>query len=92
MALGSTRNQLRSLIFGEGVLLLTLAYIPAMIICMNIQLADLTSTVLVDNSLLRFAIGMVITYLLIALMIIAGIWYSANKAACLEPAEALHCE
>lgn len=37
-------------------------------------------------------IGMVITYLLIALMIIAGIWYSANKAACLEPVEALHCE
>ena len=92
MALGSTRSQLRSTVLGEGVLLLTLAFVPAVVICGNIMFADLTNTVLMDNTVLRFVIGMSITYLLIVLMIIAGIWYPANEAASLEPAEALHYE
>lgn len=92
MALGSTRSQLRTTVLGEGVLLLTIAFIPALVICVNIMLADLTNTVLMDNTLLRFLTGMFITYLLIVLMIIAGIWYPANEAASLEPAEALHYE
>lgn len=92
MALGATRNQLRSTVLGEGVLLLTLAFVPAVVICGNIMFADLTNTVLMDNTLLRFVVGMLITYLLIVGMIIAGIWYPANEAASLEPAEALHYE
>lgn len=92
MALGATRNQLRSTVLGGGVLLLTLAFVPAVVICGNIMFADLTNTVLMDNTVLRFVVGMLITYLLIVGMIIAGIWYPANEAASLEPAEALHYE
>ena len=92
MALGSTRSQLRMAILGEGVMLLTLVLIPASLICLNIALTDLTSTGLLGNTAGRFIVGILLSYLLIVGMIIAGIWYPANEAASLEPAEALHYE
>lgn len=92
MALGSTRKQLRRIVLWEGIALLTLAFIPAIVICLNIAYANLIDLNLMGNTLLRFAGGMFITYLLIALMIIAGTWYPANEAARLEPADALHYE
>lgn len=92
MALGSTRSQLRMAVLGEGVMLLTLVLIPASLICLNIALTDLTSTGLLGNTAGRFIVGILLSYLLIVGMIIAGIWYPANEAASLEPAEALHYE
>lgn len=92
MALGSTRSRLRITVLSEGVFLLTVAFVPALLICLNIALLDLTSTGLLDNTVLRFAGGIILTYLLIVGMIIAGVWYPANEAASLEPAEALHYE
>lgn len=92
MALGSTRNQLRIAVLGEGVMLLTLVFIPASLICLNIALTDLTSSGLLGNTAGRFIAGILLSYLLIVGMIIAGIWYPANEAASLEPAEALHYE
>lgn len=92
MALGSTRSQLRMAVLGEGVMLLTLVLIPASLICLNIALTDLTSTGLLGNTAGRFIVGILLSYLLIVGMIVAGIWYPANEAASLEPAEALHYE
>ena len=40
----------------------------------------------------RFLIAAILTWLLMALMIIVGIWYPAYKAMQLQPAEALHDE
>lgn len=92
MALGSTRRQLRGIVLWEGIALLTLAFIPAALICLNIMYVRLVDTALMESGLLRFLAGMLLTYLLIALMIVAGIWYPANEATRLQPAEALHCE
>lgn len=92
MALGSTGGGLRKLMIGEGLLLLTVSFIPAVAICLNIALADLIDTKQVDNTPWRFAAGVGITYLLTATLVIAGIWYPAREAARLEPAKALHEE
>lgn len=92
MALGATRGQLRMTVLGEGLVLLTLAFIPAVVICLNIAFANLIDSNLMDNGFLRFTGGMLVTFLLVAGMIIAGIWYPANEAAQLQPADALHYE
>ena len=42
MALGSTRRQLNSIMVGEGVLLLVLAFIPSLLISFNIAHMDLS--------------------------------------------------
>lgn len=92
MALGSTRPQLRRVVVGEGLLLLVFAFVPALIIAANITYLDLTNTQVMDNSLWRFLSGIVLTFALMALMIVAGIWYPASEAARIEPAESLHYE
>lgn len=92
MALGSTRGGLKKLMTEEGLLLLTVSFIPAVAICLHIALADLIDTKQVDNTPWRFVASLGITYLLMATLVIAGIWYPAREAARLEPAKALHEE
>lgn len=92
MALGSTRSQLRRLMLGEGLLLAGLAFIPALVVCCNIALAGLIDTQAMDNTPFRFAQSILMTALLIAGMVVAGIWYPASEASRLQPADALHDE
>lgn len=93
IALGSTRRNLRAIMMGEGLLMLTIVAIPAFLICLNIHLAELTyGTEWMNYTFLRFVIGFGITYLLMAIMILLGIGYPAAQTARLEPANALHYE
>lgn len=92
MALGSTRNQLRSIFFQEGTFLLILAFIPALFIGLNLAYGDLIDKELMPFTWVRFLICQAITFLLIAGMIRIGIWYPARQTSRLEPAEALHYE
>lgn len=92
MALGSTRRQLNSIMVGEGVLLLVLAFIPSLAISFNIAHMDLVDTYLLPFTWLRFVICEGVTFVLIVCMIIGGVWYPARSTARLEPAEALHYE
>ncbi len=92
MALGSTRGQLRSIMMGEGVLLLFLAFIPSLVISLNIAYMDLVDTHLMPFTLGRFLLCQAVTFILTALMIVCGVWYPARQTARLEPADALRYE
>ena len=64
---------------GEGVLLLVLAFIPSLVISFNIAHMDLIDTYQLPFTWLRFAICGGITFVLIVLMIICGVWYPARS-------------
>ncbi|WP_455673254.1 ABC transporter permease [Phocaeicola sp.] len=77
----------------EGLLLLVIATVPAILIDWNLANAELNSWM--DGAtfgVVRFSATVLITFLLIALMIVVGIWIPAGKAMKLQPAEALHDE
>ena len=97
--MGSTKNQVFRLLAGEGLLLLALVTIPAMIICYNIGIAEFTigrteliSTWPVEWSFVRFLLGSLAAWFLIALMVMVGIWFPVRQAMKIQPAEALHEE
>jgi putative ABC transport system permease protein len=90
IALGSSLSGLNALLIGEGLLLLSLAAVPAWIVCYHIGNADLTDALQMKWSVTRFIPGAVITLLLMVAMIVAGIWYPARQAMNIQPAEALH--
>ncbi len=99
MSMGSSRRNIFCLLMGEGLLLLTMAALPAMFICYAVAIAEpsvghtaLISTWPVKWSGVRFLLGSVGAWLLMALMVVVGIWFPAHKAMRIQPADALHEE
>lgn len=91
MALGSSKSSIFWRLLTEALLLLTIATIPAVIVDYNLAHAELNawyngSTI----EPMRFLFAVCITWLLIAFMILLGIWFPARKATKIQPAEALH--
>lgn len=93
MVVGASRVHIFLRLILEGVLLLTVATLPAMAIDYMIATNELT-TLYQDTYLtsLRFASTVGITYLLMLMMIAVGIGIPAWRAMQIEPAEALHEE
>jgi ABC transporter, permease protein len=91
VAVGSTRMGLWHRLNKEGLLLLALAALPAAIICYNIGYLELTEGG-IEWSIIRFLITFCVTSLLMALMILIGIWFPARQAIRIQPAEALREE
>lgn len=92
MAMGSTRKGIFSRLIVEGLLLLTLSALPAVIVAFNVGYAELVEVSRVDFSAARLLVCLVLTWLLMAAMIVLGIWYPAKKAMSIRPVEALHDE
>ena len=92
MAVGSTPRGICSRLMGEGVFLLLLSSIPALIVALNLGYAELVEVSRMPFTAGRFAITAFSTFALIALMILIGIWYPARRAMNIQPAEALHEE
>ena len=85
---------------GEGLLLLTLvtsarhglSVITVGIAEFTMGHTELITTWPVKWSFLAFSAGLVGAWLLIALMVVIGIWFPARQAIKIQPAEALHEE
>jgi putative ABC transport system permease protein len=92
MALGCSRKQVRNQLFTEGLMLLIIAMIPALLVNLNIYFAGLSFSTRMEESALRFVIGQLLTFGLMALMVLLGILFPTRQAMKLQPAEALHEE
>ena len=91
IAVGSSRMQLWQRLNKEGLLLLTLAAVPAAAICYNIGYLEFAEGTM-EWGVVRFLVTFVITYLLMAFMILFGIWFPARQVIRIHPAEALREE
>ena len=100
-AMGSTKEGIRNNLILEGLCLLAIVLIPAMIIEYQFVHAGLIETLgqrdnnlgyLPDKTLLRFFITNGITWLLMATVVTLAIWLPATKAAEMEAADALRDE
>ncbi len=91
IAMGNTPRGILGMYYTEGILLLILAMIPAMIIFVFVAKADILYASWNFN-VARYFIGFGITCLLLLCMIILGIWFPARKAVNIPPAEALRDE
>lgn len=92
VAVGSSRMQLWQRLNKEGLLLLTLAALPALIVCYNIGYMGLMERGNIEWGIPRFLLTVCITYVLMSTMILAGIWFPARQAMQIQPAEALREE
>lgn len=89
IALGDTSRGVLRKFYSEGLLILMTAMIPAMITMLVLKYADELNTYLMDFTFSRYLIGFVTTFLLLAIMIMIGIWLPARKAVAVPPAIAL---
>ncbi len=92
-ALGGTDRSVFIRLISEGLLLLLLATIPAFVIDFNLAYAEMNAWM--NGTTLevpRLLITALITFVLIAAMIVIGIWIPASRAMKVQPAEALHAE
>lgn len=92
LAIGSSRQGIKSYLYKEGLLLLALTIPFTLIYLINLFYFDIPDTHQVSYSIVRFLATFGGTYLLIGSMIIFGISLPARKASRMQPAEALHYE
>lgn len=90
---GATRMQIFGRLMGEGILLLSVVTVLAVIV--DINLAYMEFNTYYGGSYLywpRVLTAAVVVYVLMALMVVAGIYFPARKAMSVEPAEVLRDE
>jgi putative ABC transport system permease protein len=92
MALGSSRRRLIRQMHTESIILVIIAVIPAVLVWINIVMADLLPVDRFDVTASRLALNTLITLGLTALVTALATWYPARKAASLPAAEALRYE
>lgn len=101
IAMGSTKSGVKNVFISEAFLLLFLASIIAAILCVNISVADILKDINMPvaqrsedeaSSIVHHFINYGITFVFLAIIAFISVWYPANKAAQIQPAQALRDE
>lgn len=92
LCMGTTCGGLIRQMLTEGLILLAIATVPAALISYNIALAELIDTNMQPFGAGRFVVGQLITFAMMAIMILAGIYLPSQRITKLQPAEALRYE
>lgn len=93
MAVGASRTVIFIQLIGEGLILLAVVTLPAVLIYVNLGQLDVLTTTSMDLSMIdRLVHSFLIAFLTLATMIVAGIIFPAKQAARLNPTEALKDE
>lgn len=91
---GGNNNQIFRRLMGEGILILLIATIPAMgldSLLVHYEIV-MSGQLLTDNVWVTALIEAGVVFLLMALMIVAGVYFPARKAMKVEPADVLRGE
>ncbi len=99
-ALGSPKRKVKFMIMTETLLLLFLASIVSAIICLNIGQTEFLTSIGIPridrevNMISRWqdVINYILTFAFLAVISLIAVWYPANQAANMQPAEALRDE
>ena len=98
MAMGASKKGIRRMYMLEAILLLSLATIISIIICINISMTDflesasLPMVFRMDNEIVswsRYLGNSALTFLALSIITIFSVWYPAQKASTVQPAEVL---
>lgn len=92
MAMGANRKNIFYRLITESLLLLSMSALPAALIAFNIGYTELVDISQMAFTVPRFLIAILLTYLLMAIMIILGVLYPALQSMKVQPAEALRDE
>jgi hypothetical protein len=92
VALGADKRNIRNSMYLEGLLLLLLSLPLTLAFAFNMLYLDVLDTYRLPYTAGRFLVTYGGSYLLMAGMICAGIWFPVRKAGKMAPAEALHYE
>lgn len=92
MAVGANRRSIFGFLMKEGLLLLTFAALLAAAVYIQVIWSGRLDTYRMPYSAWRFLLTFAATYLILAVMILAGVWYPARETSRIQPAEALHEE
>lgn len=99
MALGSTKSRIKSIFISETFILLLTASIVATIICVNISMGDLLQQISIpvpergkSVAVSQYIINYGITFAFLLFISVLAVWYPANRASKIAPAEALRDE
>lgn len=93
MAVGASRSVIFIQLIGEGLMLLAVVTLPALLIYANLAQLDVLTATSMDLSMMdRFVHSFLMAFLTLAMMIVVGIIFPAKQAARLNPTDALKDE